>query len=45
MLLLPSQHSKDAGGQVNDLGYGNNAKDIIMGYPQPSLLLGDGSET
>ena len=32
---LPSRRVKTVGGQVNSLGYGNNAKDVTMGDPQP----------
>ena len=35
-LHLPSRRSKDRGGRVNDLGYGNNGGDETMGNPQPS---------
>jgi hypothetical protein len=33
---LPSRPPKGACGRGNDLGYGNNALDATMGYPQPS---------
>ncbi len=33
---LPNQCLKEAGGQVNSLGYGKNASHVTMGNPQPS---------
>ena len=33
---LPNQCSKEAGGQVNSLGYGKNVSYATMGNPQPS---------
>ena len=33
---LPNQCSKEAGGQVNSLGYGKNVSHATMGNPQPS---------
>jgi hypothetical protein len=33
---LPNQYLKEAGGQVNSLGYGNNVSHATMGNPQPS---------